>query len=96
MSDDLISRKDLLKELREIMDEPYDDMFLMGVGAAASVVEYKETAFDKEKVRWQLIELRNAEAYRPDPMNKYAEAQSQGRYSAFLESINIVERGGIK
>ena len=32
MSNDLISRKALLKELREIMDEPHNIMFLMGVG----------------------------------------------------------------
>lgn len=50
MSDDLISRKALLKELREIMDEPHHTMFLMGIGAAVSIVEHRETAFDKEKV----------------------------------------------
>ena len=50
MSDDLISRKALLKELREIMDEPHNTMFLMGIGAAVSIVEHRETAFDKEKV----------------------------------------------
>ena len=50
MSDDLISRKALLKELREIMDELHNTMFLMGIGAAVSIVEHRETAFDKEKV----------------------------------------------
>ncbi len=50
MSDDLISRKALLKELREIMDEPHNTMFLMGIGAAVSIVEHRETAFDKERV----------------------------------------------
>ena len=50
MSDDLISRKALLKELREIMDEPHNTMFLMGIGAAVSIVEQRETAFDKERV----------------------------------------------
>ena len=49
MSDDLISRKALLKELREIMDEPHNTMFLMGIGAAVSIVEHRETAFDKER-----------------------------------------------
>ena len=50
MSDDLISRKALLKELREIMDEPHNTMFLMGIGAAVSIIEHRETAFDKENV----------------------------------------------
>lgn len=50
MSDDLISLKTLLKELREIMDEPHNTMFLMGIGAAVSIIEHRETAFDKEKV----------------------------------------------
>lgn len=54
MSDDLISRKALLKELREIMDEPHNTMFLMGIGAAVSIVEHRETAFDKEKVKQEL------------------------------------------
>ena len=50
MSDDLISRKTLLKEFREIMDEPHNTMFLMGIGAAVSIIEHRETAFDKEEV----------------------------------------------
>lgn len=50
MSDDLISRKAVLKELREITDEPHNIMFLMGIGAAISVIEHAETAFDKEKI----------------------------------------------
>ena len=50
MSDDLISRKALLKELREIMNEPHNTMFLMGIGAAVSIIEHREIAFDKEKV----------------------------------------------
>ncbi len=44
----------------------------------------------------ELIELRNSEICRPDSMNKYDEAWSQGRYSAFLDAIRIVEKGGIK
>ena len=50
MSDDLISRKALLEELREIMNEPHNVMFLMGTGAAVAIIEHRETAFDKEKV----------------------------------------------
>ena len=57
MSDDLISRKVVLKELREITDEPHNTMFLMGIGAAISVIEHADTAFDKEKV---IEELKSA------------------------------------
>lgn len=56
MSDDLISRKALLKELREIMDEPHNTMFLMGIGAAVTIIEHSDTAFDKEKVIEKLKE----------------------------------------
>ena len=47
MSDDLISRKVVLKELREILNEPHNTMFLMGIGAAVTIIEHCETAFDK-------------------------------------------------
>lgn len=47
---DLISRKAVLKELREITDEPHSIMFLMGIGVAISVIGHAETAFDKEEV----------------------------------------------
>lgn len=87
MSNDLISRKALLEELREIMDEPYDDMFLMGVGAAASIVEHRETAFDKEKVIKGLRSEINLTVY--DPM-------IFGRYIKKERAIEIVEKGGIK
>lgn len=58
--------------------------------------ECAPTAFDKEKVHSELIELRNAEVFKPDSTNKYDEARSQGRYSAFLDAIMIVEKGGIE
>lgn len=63
------------------------------VGIAAKCAP---TAFDKEKVHSELIELRNAEVFKPDSTNKYDEARSQGRYSAFLDAIRIVEKGGIE
>ena len=50
MSDDLISRKALLEELQEIMNESHNVMFLMGIQAAVAFIEHTETAFDKEKV----------------------------------------------
>lgn len=80
MSDDLISRKALLKELREIMDEPHNTMFLMGIGAAVSIVEHRETAFDKEKVIEELEDYL-FEKYCVEGDEKIAE---------------IVEKGGIE
>lgn len=59
-------------------------------------IERQPTAFNREKVHDELIELRNSEIYKPDSMNKYNEARSHGRYSAFLDAIRIVEKGGIE
>lgn len=84
MSDDLISRKALLKELREIMDEPHNTMFLMGIGAAVSIVEHRETAFDKEKV---IEELQS-------PCNYTIVAGKH--FTTVDRAIELVEKGGIE
>ncbi len=103
MMDDLISRKALLKELREIMDEPHSITFLMGIGAAISVIGHAETAFDKEKVIDELVELRQREYndYDDEPETLdgeeiYDEGRSQGRFEAYHRAIEIVEKGGIE
>ena len=85
MRDDLISRKALLKELREIMDEPHNTMFLIGIGAAVSIIEHREIAFDKEKV----IE----ELQRPDPIIRTFVGK---KFTTIERAIEIVEKGGIK
>lgn len=86
MSNDLISRKALLKELREIMDEPHNTMFLMGIGAAVSIVEHRETAFDKEKV---IIEL--------DKIGQECnECNDIFGVEAIEYATEIVEKGGIE
>lgn len=104
MSDDLISRKTLLEEIDSLQIE------LTGISCLKEfrktvkevltcvkhIIDDQPTAFDKERVRRKLIELRNEEIYKPDSINKYTEARSQGRYSAFLDAIRIVEKGGIK
>lgn len=87
MSDDLISRKALLKELREITDEPHNTMFLMGIGAAVSIVEHRETAFDKEKVKQELKGEIELVAHNP---------MIAGRYIKKSRAIEIVEKGGIE
>lgn len=84
MSDDLISRKALLEELRGILNEPHNTMFLMGIGAAIgaaiSIIEHRETSFDKEKV---IEEIHNV---------------PHGYYNVDTENevIGIVEKGGIE
>ena len=90
MSDDLISRKALLKELRKIMDEPHNTMFLMGIGAAVSIVEHRETAFDKEKVIEELMKC-------SDDSCTLHECGVRSEYcSACMakKAIEIVEKGG--
>lgn len=86
---DLISREALIEHLRQFAPEHYNAI-------VNDVITKEPVAFDREKVRWQLIELRNAEIYKPDSIDRYIEARTQGRYSAFLEAISIVERGGIE
>lgn len=86
MSDDLISRKALLKELREIMDEPHNTMFLMGIGAAVSIVEHRETAFDKEKVIEELRGEIHLTVY--DPM-------IAGRYIKKERAIEMSRKVGL-
>lgn len=95
MSDDLISRKAVLNILTEARVK---DSILCSpafLEMLAQRIKKVQTAFDKEKVRRELIELRNEEIYKPDSINKYTEARSQGRYSAFLDALRIVEKGGI-
>lgn len=92
MSDDLISRKTLLKELREIMDEPHNTMFLMGIGAAVSIIEHRETAFDKEKVIEQIKVLSSGIILNTNISDDYAE----GYVRAAKDIIEIIEKGGIE
>lgn len=93
MNDDLISRKALLKELREIMDEPHNTMFLMGIGAAVSIVEHRETAFDKGKV---LEELKKHADIAIETNEAYGSEVAFGEWSAYKQAEEIVKKGGIE
>ena len=82
------------------MDEPHNTMFLMGIGAAVSIVEHRETAFDKEKV---IEELKSWEKASHDAgiQSTYAELDNKasGYYQesrAYHRAIEIVEKGGIE
>ena len=83
ISDDLISRKALLKELREIMNEPHNTMFLMGIGAATSIIEHRETAFDKVKVINEINKIMLDEKIR------FVD-------QAVNRAIKVVKKGGIE
>ena len=89
MNDDLISRKSLIENLNKFAPEHYNAL-------VNDLIAKEPTAFDKENVYSELIELRNSEVFKLDFKNKYDEARSQGRYSAFLDAISIVEKGGIE
>lgn len=93
MSDDLISRKAVLKELREITDEPHSIMFLMGIGAAISVIGHAETAFDKEKV---INEIRSGVMAANDEYIETCDEYYHGMQEAHKNDWKIVEKGGIE
>ena len=93
MSDDLISRKAVLKELREITDEPHSIMFLMGIGVAISVIGRAETAFDKEKV---IEEIRSGVMAANDEYIETCDEYYHGMQEAHKNDWKIVEKGGIE
>ena len=93
MSDDLIRRKAVLKELREITDEPHSIMFLMGIGAAISVIGHAETAFDKEKV---IEELRSEASRWHESGVEFKDEKKKGVSAGFRLATHIVEKGGIE
>lgn len=88
---DLISREELLKELREIMDEPHNVMFLMGIGAAVSIIEHRETAFDKEKVLDELGELTGEEC----TLHECGIRSEKCKACIAKKAVEIVDRGGL-
>lgn len=62
-----------------------------------------ETAFDKEKVIEELVELRQREYNDSDEEFEtmdgeeiYDEGRSQGRFEAYHRAIEIVKKGGIE
>ena len=83
-----------LIDANRLMDSLRGNLLIDVTTELEKTIAEQPTAFDKDKVRRELIELRNEEIYKPDSINKYVEARSQGRYSAFLDAIRIVEKGG--
>ena len=82
MSNDLISRKAIIKELREIMDEPHDAMFLMGIGAAISFIEHVETDFDNMKNEEDILKFYYCESEDDYYLGQRVEDMYYARYGA--------------
>ena len=66
-------------------------------------VKCAPTAFDKEKVIEELVELRQKEYNDSDEESEtmdgeeiYDEGRSQGRFEAYHRAIEIVKKGGIE
>lgn len=66
-------------------------------------IDEMPTAFDKEKVVEELVELRQREYNDSDEESEtmdgeeiYDEGRSQGRFEAYHRAIKIIEKGGIE
>ena len=97
MSDDLISRKALIENLMQ--EIPLAE----NVHIFRDIIENQPTAFDKEKVIDELVELRQREYNDYDDESEtldgeeiYDEGRSQGRFEEYHRAIEIVEKGGIE
>ena len=67
------------------------------------LIRRQPTAFDKEKVIEELVELRQREYNESDEKTEtidgeeiYDEGRSQGRFEAYHTAIEIVKKGGIE
>ena len=97
MGDDLISRKAVIEAVDKHTrrDETLDEDISI-------ILEEVKTAFDKKKVIEELIELRqkeysdSEESELSDGEGIYDEGRSQGRFEAYHQAIEIVEKGGIE
>lgn len=94
MSDDLISRKALLKKLEIFNDRDHgNEHFLLGIESAKEIIKNEPEAFDKEKV---IKKLKRLEKDTFDYHNRYNDEMAFGESSAFRMAIEIVEKGGIE
>jgi len=99
MSDDLISRKAVLEILYDISNRNYGSFFGHGINRACDVIKHADTAFDKEKVIEELREelnLSDAEKERCARENPLQFDSAKGYANGIANSIEIVEKGGIK
>lgn len=98
MSDDLISRKALLKKLEVFNDRDHgNEHFLLGIESAKEIIKNEPTAFDKEKV----IDEFRKEAISTLGITENEFYANEGEYSiycsiTFSDIKEIVEKGGIE
>ena len=102
---DLISRKDLLGTERLLMTDIVENNEVAKyiLEQVLYDIEHAPTAFDKEKVIEELVELRQKEYSDSDEEIEiidgeeiYDEGRSQGRFEAYHRAMKIVEKGGIE
>ena len=94
MSDDLISRKEAIDILENMMFEVGKDLsksYLLQ--DAKERISQLNTAFDKEKV---IKKLKHLEKDTFDYYNRYNDEMAFGESAAFRSAIEIVEKGGIE
>ena len=63
----------------KLMDSLRDNLLIDVTTELEKTIAEQPTAFDKDKVRRELIELRNEEIYKPDSINKYVESAITGK-----------------
>ena len=91
MSDDLISRKELLS--RFSYGERAREEDNAWIGAIRRIIKEQPTAFDKEKV---IEELKKLEDDSDDIWRAIDSEQELGEALAYETAIKIVEKGGIE
>ena len=94
MSDDLISRKEAIDILENMMFEVGKDLsksYLLQ--DAKERISQLNTAFNKEKV---IKKLKHLEKDTFDYYNRYNDEMAFGESAAFRSAIEIVEKGGIE
>lgn len=95
MSDDLISRKALLKKLEVFNDRDHgNEHFLLGIESAKEIIKNEPTAFVKEKVIEELKANMNSVLGISGQAVTFM--FSDGYYNGVKDAIEIVEKGGIE
>ena len=107
----LIDADELIKRMRKWMpkdpcgrEQTVEEVVATDIAASVFMeIEETPTAFDKEKVIEELVELRQREYNDSDEESEtmdgeeiYDEGRSQGRFEAYHRAIEIVEKGGIE
>lgn len=90
MSDDLISRKDLITEMEINIGNIYNPDIIKGMKFAIELINSRPTAFDEEKVIEKL--QRRSHNYYPS-IDHYCLSR---KAVDLKDAIEIVEKGGIE